>query len=349
MKLTYAVSLNDFRGLQAPFTVRAGSNAGFKGAMVFCALLATLGVWTLIQGMGLPVGGFLIGLAALASVCAYAYDKKSVGRAKQQHESRILSGYQAVHCRDQRVFEINTAGFTAACACGTVTRPWSELTHVSGNEKFIFVGSKTGVHPLPKSYFPSAGEITEFRAFLAEQLHQDKLPTARNIKFACTKSDFRNAKLLHLLHGGGWRGLATELAVLAGVGYGAWILWHALKHPEPAILCGIVGPLVGVTLLRLTSRKRKANYYGPLQIDFSDEGMHLRDPNTQARSYWSQYVGYLENENVLLLYRTPMLYRIIPKRALIEQGTEFLKLVETKLRPFDYRTPLSPPLTGPTS
>ena len=53
MKLTYAINIEDFSALRPPFKTRAGENAGFKGALGACGLIALLGVFTLIEGMGI--------------------------------------------------------------------------------------------------------------------------------------------------------------------------------------------------------------------------------------------------------------------------------------------------------
>jgi len=82
MKLTYAVRIEDFRALQPPFTTRAGKNAGFKGVLVVCTLIALLGVFLMTQGAGVPVATFLIALGFLAAGLAYLHDQRSVSKAK---------------------------------------------------------------------------------------------------------------------------------------------------------------------------------------------------------------------------------------------------------------------------
>src|SRR5690349_9176075 len=105
MKLTYAIRFEDFRALQPPFTTRVANNAGFKGVLVACALIALLGVFCLVQGFGLPVGALLIVLGFLTAGAAYFYDKRSVLKAKELYEKKITAAYKQVHCRDQRCLE----------------------------------------------------------------------------------------------------------------------------------------------------------------------------------------------------------------------------------------------------
>lgn len=338
MKLTYAVRIEDFRALQAPFTTRAGNNAEFKCVLVVCTLIALLGGFLMIQGGGLPVATFLIALGFIMAGLAYLYDKRSVAKAKERYEKKITAAYRQVHCRDQRCLEADENGFTLRCKCGTVTRPWSELTQFSENEFFFAVASKMGGQTIPKSAFTSAAEMTEFRALVTGKLNQDKPLTSRHFDFVRTSADYRQARFLHLLKGGGWRGVLKSLAVFACAVYTVIALWRPLATHNPAVLAGLIGGIVGVPLLRFMRQRRKY-YFGPLRIYFSVEGLHLQDPNNQSRIPWSQFIGYVEDNKTLLLYHNPKLYRSIPKRALIGPAAEFRALVAAKLPCYDYRNP----------
>src|SRR5579863_446495 len=100
VKLTYAIKIDDFKALRPPFTLRAGSNAGFKGVLVACGLIALLGVFTLAEGMGILVGGVLIGLGAVDAKKKYLYEQRSVLTKKETHEKNISEACQQIHCRD---------------------------------------------------------------------------------------------------------------------------------------------------------------------------------------------------------------------------------------------------------
>jgi hypothetical protein len=88
------------------------------------------------------------------------------------------------------------------------------------------------------------------------------------------------------------------------------------------------------------AKKRRAQYLGPLRVYFSDQGLHLQDPANQSRVPWTQFVGYLEGDGIMLLYYNPKFYRIVPRRALTGQAAKFQSLVGTKLNPYDYRNPI---------
>jgi len=338
MRLCYTIKFEDFRTLQAPFPTAAGSNAGFKGVLAACALIALLGVFLMVQGMGLPVGGFLIGLGLVAATAAYFYEQRSARSRKEKYEKRLAEDFQRIHCRDQRVFIADEDSFTTSCKCGTITRPWSELTSFSENKTHFAFNTKMGGQILPKSAFASETEITEFRALATGKLNQDKPVTAPHFDFALKPEDYRAGYWLHTLKGGGWRGLAKVVATYACFTYGVFVIWNSMAAHNDAVHAALIGGLVGFPLLRIAGTRRK-QYLGPLRVYFSDQGLHLQDPANQSRTPWTQFVGYLEGDGFMLLYYNPKLYRIVPKRALTGQAAKFQTLVETKLSPFDYRNP----------
>jgi hypothetical protein len=340
MRLSYAINFEDFRTLQAPFPTTAGSNAGFMGALVACALIAALGVFCLTQGMGLPVGGFLIALGFVAAMGAYFYEKRSVREKAKRHEQKMVAAFQQIHCRDQRIFEADERGFTTSCKCGTVTRPWSELTTFSENATHFAFNTKLGGQIIPKSAFSSAAEITELRVLATGKLNQDKLISAPHFDVGFRREDYRAAYWLHTLKGGGWRGLAKAVAIYACMTYGVYVLWNSIAAHNPAVRCGLIGGLVAFPLVRIARTNRK-KYLGPLRVFFSEQGLHLQDPANQSRISWDRFIGYLEGNGMILLYSNPKLYRIVPKRALTGQAAQFQTMVKAKLSRYDYRNPIS--------
>lgn len=347
MRLTYTIKFEDFRTLQPPFPTSAGTNAGFKGVLVACALIAMLGVFCLTQGLGVPVAVFLMGLGLVAGMCAYFYEQRSVQTKKGKYEQKIAAEFQRIHCRDQRVFEADENGFTTSCKCGTVTRPWSELTSFSENKTHLAFNTKMGGQILPKSAFAAEAQVTEFRALATGKLNQDKAATAPHFDFALRRSDYREAYWLHTLKGGGWRGLAKALASYACVIYVVFVLWNSLAA-NPAARFGLISGLVVPPVLMIARRQRR-QHLGPLRVYFSETGLHLQDPANQSRTSWDLFAGYLEGKGLMLLYYNTKLYRIVPKRALTGQAAKFQALVEAKLSPYDYRNPAAPVLTKVTS
>ena len=338
MKLTYGIAFEDFRTLQPHFTIRAGNNAGFKAALAACGLIGLLGGFLLIEGAGLPVGLFLIGLGVAAATAAYFYERHSVRAKEREYEKKLSRAFQQIHCRGQRNFEADDNAFTTSCKCGTVTRPWSELTSFSESDTHFVLNTKTGGQTLPKSAFSSPAEVAEFRALVSGKLNEGKAITSPHFDFLFKQLDYRAAYWLHVIKGGGWRGLVKILATYACIASGAFVLWNAIATHNEAVRAGFIGALIAFPLLRAVGKRRKI-YLGPLRVHFGAEGLHIQYPSTQSRKRWSDFIGYLEDRNVLLLYVSSKGYSIVPKRSLTGQATKFQCLVTVKLGKFDYRNP----------
>jgi hypothetical protein len=250
-----------------------------------------------------------------------------------------------MHCPDQRTLEADANGFTVSCGCGTVTRPWSELMRFSENTRLFLLRTKVETQVVPKSAFHSEGEITEFRVFFLEKLNKNRPLNSRHVDFTYTKQDHRDAYFVHVLRAGGWRGLSANLATFGISAYGVFVIWAYISpHRDIAPLCGLIGGLLAIPLLKI-ARLRRKHYRGPLRIYFSEEGLHLQDPGTVARNPWKQFIGYLEDDRIFLLYHNARNYRIVPKRALAGLETEFRELLKMKLQPYNSRIPF--PVASP--
>jgi hypothetical protein len=234
---------------------------------------------------------------------------------------------------------VDSNGFTASCNCGSVTRPWAELAAFSENDAHFVLCTKTNsFSTIPKSAFPSPADIAEFRALVDAKLNQDRPFTARHFDFKFEMRDYRRAYWVHTLKAGGWRRAIKALAIYAYIAYGSFILWHSISAKDPAARAALVGALVSAPLLRLFG-KRKQYYLGPVRTYFSEVGLHVQYPARLGRWHWSEFIGYLEDDSVLLLYLSSKLYALIPKRALVGPAYDFNKLVMEKLSRYDHRNP----------
>ena len=346
MRLSYPIRFEDFKSLQRPFTLRAGKNAGFKGVLVACVLMALLGVFCLLNGFGILVAGFLIGLGAAAAGAAYLYDKRTIAAKEHKYEQDLKAGYQRIHCRDERVLEADQNGLTMSCKCEKVSRPWSELASFSENDKHFAFGTKMGMQVLPKSAFASPADITEFRALVYDQLNQGRPMTAPHFDVILTEKDYRSARLVHRMKGGGWRYSLRVWATYAFLVGGAYVLWNSMAGRNDVVRAGVIGGLLAFPLNRVM-KKRRFDYLGKVRVYFSEQGIFAEYPSTQSRRAWSEFVGYLENDDVLLLYLSPKLYTVVPRRALTGPASQFRTLVGAKLPSYDYRNPLSALKTQP--
>jgi hypothetical protein len=172
-----------------------------------------------------------------------------------------------------------------------------------------------------------------------EKISSDRPFAKPPIEFNYMKEDFSRAQALHIRKGGGWRAWVRPVLVLSFCSFGLAGIWTSGEPTQDSLYwTGIVGVVAGIVFLRAFGGRKK-HYLGPLRMYFSDGGLHLQDPASQGRTRWDQFLGYVEDSNMFLLYHNPRLYRIIPKRILGNREREFRSLVESKLPGFNYRKP----------
>ena len=305
--------------------------------MVFCALLVFLGADLVTQGYGFRTGAFFIGLGVLAAAASYLLDHRSVREAKKRYERGISLAYQRLHCPDQRFLGAEESGFTLSCRCGTVTRPWTELTRFSEGKTLFVLGSNSDGVVVPKSAFSSEGEITEFRRLVIDKLNQNRPATSRPLDFAPTADDYREAYVLHLTRAGGWRVVLKNLGKQVLFAYVAFVIWsYAVPGSGQALGLVLAATFLGANFFRVSLMQCR-HEGGPLRLYFSEEGLFSVGPGKLVWNPWKHFAGYLENSQVFLIYQNPRVYRIIPKRALASRGDEMRALLAANLPQFDYR------------
>lgn len=341
MKITYGITLDEFRTLQPPLHRRIGAMGLAVTMGLICLLLIApaLGVVAeeVSQGLRPPAAALAsIGVGFLLCACAYWLDRRSERRKHARREQELLAAYDRIHCRSARVLEADAESLTLSCECGLVAKPWTDLTGFTETQSFLIPLTRTDSFPIPRSAFATEGELTEFRRLILEKLHIDRPFNACPIEFAHTRADFWRAKLLHVRKGGGWRRLmklgipaAAFLYIIGAAVVGARS-GQAPTWVAPVALGGFA------FFLALTVRPQQ-RYYGTLRIYFSEEGFHVVDPASQSRRRWNELAGYLESRHLYLLYLNPRLYRIVPKSALGNRAGEFERLLQAALPTFDYR------------
>lgn len=53
-----------------------------------------------------------------------------------------------------------------------------------------------------------------------------------------------------------------------------------------------------------------------LTVELADQGTLISSPSSRAESTWAAYVGFAETPGLFVLFRSPLVAEIIPKRAL---------------------------------
>ena len=348
MKLTYGITLEEFGSLQS-FRPPAGRFGAFPLVIALSSLFLVLPGLALVlreivSHHAFPARGTLGTVAVGGVIClvAYLFDRMWIQRERQKQEQVLLLAYDKVHCRDRRIVEATEDGLALSCDCGVVLKPWSELIGFTETPAFLMALMRSETVPIPKSAFASEGQITEFRCLILEKLHADRPFTSCPIEFVHTRRDFWKAKLLHNRRGGGWRRTAKMAATTASLGYGLALLVHAAQAGKVPSWLVPVGTGLFVLFVLKTAWPRR-HYFGPLALYFSESSLHVVDQAAQSKRPWNEFTGFLENEDVCLLYLNPRLYRIIPKRALGGREAEICRLIQRAVPSFDYRIAAAAP------
>jgi len=356
VRITYDISLDEFAALQPPFVAKRSGLLFYQATLGVVSIAAIIRSLPLLPGLGNASSGgipsellFCIFLAGAAGGCSYWLRRRArtkLEQAKQSYREGVRIAYQRLHCRDQRVIEVSDSGFTHSCRCGEVTRPWTELISFSESNFMLGLRTKSEFMLISKRGFSSPGQITEFRTLVSDALERQK-PAVPYTDFAYLRSDFTRAQWLHILRGRGWRPFVQRAFVVSLICFfalsaalaGRRTLYESMPwYLLPALL-------VLWTCLLLFDAHNKVryakHYFGPLRLWITEDGISLRDQASETRFSWENFIGYLEDSRVYLLYHNPALYRIIPKRILEERRQEtFRRLLTSRLPRFGKPMPM---------
>lgn len=349
LKITYDISYEEFAALQPGIPPRPARALWYRLALVLSIAFGATGVLRLLDEPWSASGGVtssieitlaLITLGAAVAVLTQWFWNRRQRHAARAHSEQLIRSYQQLHCRDERVVEVSESGFKLCCRCGVVARPWRELVSFSENDFMMNLATKSESILISKRGFAAAGEITEFRALVLDQLDQQRKSMAAYIDFSYQRQDFTYAQWLHILHGGGWKPLARRAALLSAICYfvmpAAFFTGSSRQYSLlPAYTLPALFVLWAAYFIAclLAKARRAKHYFGPLRAWFTGDAMWLRDVAAESRIPWESYIGYLEDSRLYLLYHNPRLYRIVPKR-IFDQRRErvFRDLMTSKLR-----------------
>jgi len=97
------------------------------------------------------------------------------------------------------------------------------------------------------------------------------------------------------------------------------------------LLPGFVVPLLLLSLPLLTRRnirkayKTSVNLQGPLSLDVDDTGMHFQGRTFSSRIDWAHFSRLIEDQHSFLMFQSPNVFNIIPKRQLNEEQIAALR------------------------
>jgi len=186
---------------------------------------------------------------------------------------------------------------------------------------------------------------------MLEKLNQGNPLPVQQFEFRYRPADFRSAAWLHIWEAGGRWNFFLFFVRAWGIGVIAFfVLTKLIGASENTALWTAIGTGVGFIVARFLKANKKPAV-PPARVYFDQQGLHVEDSASRIRFTWDQFIGYLENKTVFLLYLGPRQYKIIPKAALDNRAAEFSNILRSRVRPFDYRnpTPVIRRSTGPAA
>jgi hypothetical protein len=145
-------------------------------------------------------------------------------------------------------------------------------------------------------------------------------------------------------HGGTW-GRSLVGIVLFAVGSLSLTL---NPRPYPAAVGLMAGGLFLMFLLRLQvwfSFKQNNKLQEQLGAAILDHGIDLSSPTASTHYQWERFTRYLETKNLFLVYQSPKVFNVFPKRAFGSgEVDEFRGMLDRKLgsASIAYRKKVSP-------
>ncbi len=88
------------------------------------------------------------------------------------------------------------------------------------------------------------------------------------------------------------------------------------------ILPGLIVPLFALSMPIVIRRKihklyvNSPNLHGPRSLDVDDSGMHFQGPSFTSQINWPHFSRYFEDQSSFVLFQSPRVFSIIPKRQL---------------------------------
>jgi hypothetical protein len=121
---------------------------------------------------------------------------------------------------------------------------------------------------------------------------------------------------------------------------GMWLVERDPKYFsgiwQLALLTGLVTFAVHLCprLMWKRSYRKDKGLHEEISMEISESGIRATGQNFEGTFGWAVYIRFLESESILLLYPSPNMFHIFPKRAFSPDQLElFLELIRGKLLP----------------
>lgn len=162
-----------------------------------------------------------------------------------------------------------------------------------------------------------------------------------NARYTCTEGDMIAAQRAWWMGAARWQTVSTTAAAI-GILYAAivafalqqgrqgwsWVdlIQEVLMIAVPAAIAVtaillLVGYLKVARVARRDFREHKV-MQGEFRVDWDDQAITIEHPSGKGVLPWTVFHGWLEAQDMLLLYQTRRLFNFLPKRALPEGAVE---------------------------
>jgi hypothetical protein len=323
MRIDYAIRFEDFRALYPPYQPSL-DNQGFRALTLVSMAFGSGGALYIYFKQDWMIGSVFLGMGLATFLIGLIFERKNVAESKTRAQQEFRNLYRQVHCRDRRFME-----------AGKGTVGWADVTGFREDDASFTVISVQGSASVPKSAFTSGAQQTEFRNLLSSHVQPERGVGAASIEFYTQARDRRQGYWLNVYAGGGWKTLGSQALTFAIAGYGCISI---LGRLDGAVRASILVP-VAIFAFWGMSRPKAFRYHGLLRLQASREELVVQDEQASVKNSWDDFIGFVEDEHVMLLYYNPNLYRVIPKRAFPAANHGFPQMVRSRLRVYNYKRP----------
>jgi len=143
-----------------------------------------------------------------------------------------------------------------------------------------------------------------------------------------TEEDYLNANKLHRRYSKTWRwlyiALILELCLLL-------FLAFYTQRWTPVIIGVILALLlIGLYMVYLPYRLRKIfkqqkELHRPYTITIDEAGTHFKNEMGEANRPWNIFLKWKEDDNIIILYHSDLLFSMLPKRYLNDESIQFIR------------------------
>jgi hypothetical protein len=86
------------------------------------------------------------------------------------------------------------------------------------------------------------------------------------------------------------------------------------------------------------------HWHRPYTAEFDDQALVMAEPYSRAQYSWEYFEGFLETPNLFMLYSSPLVFHLFPKRAFADDAAraEFRELLRRQIGEREHAFPVIP-------